>query len=751
MRTYTVLTTAIGVIAFAGVPVFSRADRHDTPALVRAHGNDAAGATKPELTTRELLSLEHIGGYYGTLSVSPKGRSVAFQIQWADFTADTYRSEWYVSPIAPDAKPISVGSGGDLMLAPAPFGRIDGSRADIQAKWSPDGRWIAYLRRDGNQIQVWRSRADGSRTEQVTHGGANVLDFAWRLDSRAIYFEVGRNRKDMERQDRLEGEQGYLIDDRFMPIYSTKPRWFACGGTIWNVPVVKSERCTPRLWIEIFGSPERVATAAEVQAYRRLVTPSRPPGVAESRMIREVTWTRAGTRVAWFENLSPRTEPGSAAPLTLFADGRRCLAAPCTGQLKGVWWDGTDVVFLKREGWAYSVPALYVWNPQIGAIRRLYRLDSTLRSCAMAVDRLVCLQETPKSPRKIVSIRLSDGHIDTVFDPNPGFSRYRLGRVEKLDVTDGMGHEAFGHLVYPPDFRAGCRYPLVIVQYRSQGFLNGGTGNEYPIFPLAAAGFLVYSSDNPVLWRVLARYDTSHWQGLVAVSMREIGPTAYRQRSALGAFDAVIDLLTQRGILDPARVGITGLSAGAEVLYYALIHSKRFAAAATSGTVSPDAFDLYANGVMRDILKDYWGAQTLAAAVRTASRELSLAHNVSRMNTPLLMQVPDHELLSILPAYLSLRAAGKPAEAYVFPDEYHIKWQPLHKLAVGERTIDWFRFWLEGEEDPDPTKATQYTRWRALRRESHYPSLAVDRWSCLSSAVPSSDPDLGGDARQQGR
>ena len=26
--------------------------------------------------------------------------------------------------------------------------------------------------------------------------------------------------------------------------------------------------------------------------------------------------------------------------------------------------------------------------------------------------------------------------------------------------------------------------------------------------------------------------------------------------------------------------------------------------------------------------------------------------------------------------------------------------------------VDWFRFWLQESEDPDPAKAEQYERWR---------------------------------------
>jgi len=30
--------------------------------------------------------------------------------------------------------------------------------------------------------------------------------------------------------------------------------------------------------------------------------------------------------------------------------------------------------------------------------------------------------------------------------------------------------------------------------------------------------------------------------------------------------------------------------------------------------------------------------------------------------------------------------------------------------------VDWFRFWLNGEEDPDPAKADQHNRWHELSK-----------------------------------
>ncbi len=714
------------------------------------HARDDA-SSPPEVTTRSLLSLGDIGGAQGVLSVSPNGRLVAFQIQKADFGADTYRSDWYVSPIVRDARPLWVGSGGDLILAAAPFGRLNGARADIRPQWAPDGQWVAYLRRDGDQVQVWRSSVDGRLQEQLTHNAANVVDFIWQPDSRAIYFRVGRSREAMARQDHDEGERGYLLDDRFMPIDSTKPLWLPCGQNLWNVPAVPSQRCVPRIWVVEFGSRAREANPAEIRAYQHLTAPQRPAGAAGSALVRYVTWNRAHTEAAWLATVSSE-DKGSTAPLVLFVDGHRCPAASCTGRLQAVWWHGTSVVFLRLEGWAHSVPAVYSWGLGRDAPVLIYRQDSTLSSCDIAAgDRLVCLQETPTDPRKIVSIHLPDGRIDTVFDPNPGFARFRLGRVEKLEVTDGLGNQAFGHLVFPPDFRTGCRYPLVIVQYRSRGFLRGGVGDEYPIYPLAASGFLVYSADSPEDLRLTAHYDTSNLQGLAALAQKEIGPTGYRMRSALRALDAAIDRLQRRGIVDASEIGITGLSAGAEALYFALIHSTRFAAAATSGSPSPDSYSLEVNDAVRGIFESYWDAKTRAEAIHTGDAVLSLAHNITRVNTPLLFQVSDHELISFLPDYVALHDAGKPVEAYVFPDEHHVKSHPLHKLAVGERTIDWFRFWLEGREDPSSDKAAQYARWRVMRGRPGSPSSRADRGLCSRSAAPGARPDLDSNARQEWR
>lgn len=144
------------------------------------------------ITTADIVTMQQIGGEgpQGVLTVSHDGRAVAFQTQTANLATQGYDAQWRILRIDGRDTPINAGDGGAPILASGRLGRLNGSFADAIAQWSPDDRWIAYLRQEGDEIQVWRSRTDGSHQEAVTAAPANVLRFAWRPDGKAIFFGI---------------------------------------------------------------------------------------------------------------------------------------------------------------------------------------------------------------------------------------------------------------------------------------------------------------------------------------------------------------------------------------------------------------------------------------------------------------------------------------------------------------------------------------------------------------------------------
>jgi hypothetical protein len=66
--------------------------------------------------------------------------------------------------------------------------------------------------------------------------------------------------------------------------------------------------------------------------------------------------------------------------------------------------------------------------------------------------------------------------------------------------------------------------------------------------------------------------------------------------------------------------------------------------------------------------------------------------------------------------YAAMRYLHKPVDLVLINTDEHVLTNPAARLASQGGTVDWFRFWLQGYEDPDPAKAEQYRRWHALRK-----------------------------------
>jgi hypothetical protein len=65
--------------------------------------------------------------------------------------------------------------------------------------------------------------------------------------------------------------------------------------------------------------------------------------------------------------------------------------------------------------------------------------------------------------------------------------------------------------------------------------------------------------------------------------------------------------------------------------------------------------------------------------------------------------------------YNALRELNKPIEMIVYADEGHVKSQPKHRYEIYQRNLEWFAFWLQGNEIPDSANNDQYKRWRTLK------------------------------------
>lgn len=651
-----------------------------------------------ELDAAALLALRDIGhpegiGGASPLAVSPDGRRIALFLSQPVLAVNDRCETLIVLDLARPSDVRVIDSGGSgirweevLRGVRRPSGIFD---VNVPI-WSPDGRWLAYRKRVDGRTQVWRAGLDGAPPEQLSRAAQDVEALGWSRDGTRLLFTVRPGRAEFAAAYAAEARQGYLYDARVLPHLAAAPQLPA------DLPEIT-------MAIEVAGGAVRRASADEEAEFVRPVSlsglplgPAIGPRGARAGADAVDKSYYAGRRV-WAER----------------SGGARveCAHAPCTGAIRAVWWHRGEVLFLKREGWHRETSAIYAWEPGSRKVRTVLRTGDWVSGCADGATRvLICLVENSREPRQLVAFDPDSGRQRLLLNPNPEIGPSTLPEVRRLRWRNKDGLEAWGDLVIPHGTPPAAGWPLVIVQYTSEGFLRGGTGDEYPIFPLAGRGIAVLSFDAPdrMTW---LRKDLTDVTAMVAAGHKDWAD----RRSINDSLMRGIDLALARGDLNPDRIGISGLSDGSTTTRFALINNDRFAAAAISSCCLEPHSMMTHGGIAQ---ADWFRSVGFPPASRNDPAFWlpgSMAMNAERMDTPLLMQLSDDEYLQGLETFTALREHGKPVELYVFPGEHHNKWQPQHRAAIYQRNIDWFSFWLQDYIDPDPAKAAQYRRWEAMR------------------------------------
>lgn len=285
------------------------------------------------------------------------------------------------------------------------------------------------------------------------------------------------------------------------------------------------------------------------------------------------------------------------------------------------------------------------------------------------------------------------------------------------------------HDEHQPNHRLEARTSLAVVRlgrYFAEGRMDKlpgvwselglilGVGDEFPIQLFANAGYAVFSFQKPPPQLGGGPAGTRSLQDTLAALNRNWADRRNIQSSLLGGIERIL----ARGHIDRARIGITGSSDGWTSVQFALINSPGLFAAASvrSCCVEPTGMIYGGTGLADERAR--WGFPPATGPRLSEWKPVSLAMNTSIITAPLLMHVADHEYLIALETFMALHRDHHPVDLRIFPDEYHLKWQPAHRLAIYERNLDWFDFWLRGRESGaigSEVRLQDILRWRAMR------------------------------------
>src|SRR5262245_5650781 len=126
---------------------------------------------------------------------SPEGSLVAFVVTVAPKGEDRQRHLWLFETAGGTFRQLTYSE-----------------KAESSPKWSPDGRWLAFLsNRDGNQ-QIYLLPMGGGESMPLTKGKRSVDRFAWSPDGRQIAFLAPDAKSEAEEKKEKEKDDARVVD-----------------------------------------------------------------------------------------------------------------------------------------------------------------------------------------------------------------------------------------------------------------------------------------------------------------------------------------------------------------------------------------------------------------------------------------------------------------------------------------------------------------------------------------------------------
>lgn len=369
--------------------------------------------------------------------------------------------------------------------------------------------------------------------------------------------------------------------------------------------------------------------------------------------------------------------------------------------LRLVAWTPTDWLVFEEpgNGWYDPEPGHKVFFRRTGS--KWERV--TEGKSEPAVPDIV-LEEGMNTPPRIIAVAPQTHRRALLLDLNPQFNRLKFGMVEEIKWKASDGHHVKGGLYYPADYVPGKRYPLVIQTHfwsRNKFWIDGPWTTAFAAQPMAGKNIMVLQADE---------------------DFRQVSTPNEAPRE-VSAFQGAINYLDGKGLIDRNRVGIIGFSRTCLHVKYALTHQgPHFAAASVTDGVDGGYFQYIQYAVpfrVSSTLADEFEAMNGGPPFRTGFAtwlKRSPGFNLDKVHTPLRIVAENANTISFeWEWFAGLSRLGKPVEMVVMQDAEHILQRPWERMISQQGNVDWFAFWLKGDEDPDPAKAEQYIRWREMR------------------------------------
>ena len=272
----------------------------------------------------------------GNAQISPDGRRVAFMLQQIDAEKNEYKTSIW---IAAEGRP------------PAPFTR---GPKDSAPRWSPDGRYLAFVSSRSGSAQIWLLPLDGGEARQLTRIKGGCGNPVWSPDGKRLAFTACATADGIQPETKEEEEKDPY--KKFTKDVKVITRLHYKMDGVGYYTEKRSQVCV--IGVDESGQPVQLTDGDFNHG--------------------DLSWTPDGTEVLFVADRRPDAEyhrnndlwavgaAGGEEPMRLLPDGHNLSVAGASASP-----DGRSVAFVGTMGsdQGYGVKRLYLLDRTNGGLR----------------------------------------------------------------------------------------------------------------------------------------------------------------------------------------------------------------------------------------------------------------------------------------------------------------------------------------------------------------------------------------------